>query len=399
MKGRAALPGAIMLAVICSVSVHAQAPPAPELDCSAAVLMDPETRQFIYERNADDRLFPASLTKMMTALLVAEAGDLHRTVTISQRAAAVGESSMNLTAGEELKVEHILMGALLPSANDAAVACAEAVSGSLEEFVALMNERAQQLGMTNTRFANPHGLHAENHYSTARDMAILALHVMGRAELRPIVRRQEAIVPWPGKPHDRKLLNRNRLLEQWPDADGIKTGYTRQAGDCLAASAYVDGWRLISVVLDCETRPWDEARKLLEWGFDNFLKVALVSADLTRATVEVRGGVEEIVQAQAAEDVIAIVPRGPVVEPVLLDEAVDAPVTAGQPVGRLAVSMPDGETRTVDLIALEDVARSPWAQVLSDQRYFIALALVMAIAAGVLVHGAASEALGARRTG
>ncbi|MFW6157053.1 MAG: D-alanyl-D-alanine carboxypeptidase family protein, partial [Armatimonadota bacterium] len=248
MRGRAALPGAIMLAVICGVCVHAQAPPAPELDCSAAVVIDPETRQFIYEHNADERLFPASLTKMMTALLVAEAGDLHRTVTISQRAATVGESSMNLTAGEELKVEHILMGALLPSANDAAVACAEAVSGSLEEFVELMNERARQLGMTNTRFANPHGLHDENHYSTARDMAILALHVMGRAELRPIVCRQEAIVPWPGKPHDRKLLNRNRLLEQWPDADGVKTGYTRQAGDCLAASAYVDGWRLISVV-------------------------------------------------------------------------------------------------------------------------------------------------------
>jgi serine-type D-Ala-D-Ala carboxypeptidase (penicillin-binding protein 5/6) len=388
-----------LVSVVGAGSVFAQAPSPPDIDCTAAVLIDPETRQFIYEHNADERLFPASLTKMMTALLVAEAGDLHRTVTISERAAAVGETSMNLTAGEELKVEHILMGALLPSANDAAVACAEAVSGSLEEFVALMNERAPELGMTNTRFANPHGLHAENHYSTARDISILALHVMGRAELRPIVRRQEAIVPWPGKPHDRKLLNRNRLLEQWPAADGIKTGYTRQAGNCLAASAYVDGWRLISVVLGCERRSWDEARKLLEWGFSNFLKVALVSTDLTRATVEVRGGVEDVVRARAAEDVIAIAPRGAIAEPRLLDDAIDAPVTAGQAVGRLSVSMPDGEMRTVDLIATEDVARSLWAQVLSDHRYFIVLALVMAIAAGVLVHGATSEALGARRTG
>ncbi|MBD3293450.1 MAG: D-alanyl-D-alanine carboxypeptidase, partial [Armatimonadia bacterium] len=296
---------AIMLAGLIFTALgqaFAEPPRPPELECGAAVLIDPGTRQFLFEHNADDRRFPASLTKMMTALLVAEAGDLHRTVTISERAASVGETSMNLTEGEQLKLEHILMGALLPSANDAATACAEAVSGSVEDFVARMNQRAMELGMDETHFVNPHGLHDEEHYSTARDMAILSLHVMGRAELRPIVRKQEAVVPWPSKPHDRKLLNRNRMLEHWPAADGIKTGYTRQAGDCLAASAYVDGWRLICVVLDCEEKPWVEARKLLEWGFDNFLKVALVSAELTEATIEVEGGVEDLVQARAAED-------------------------------------------------------------------------------------------------
>ncbi|MFW5866341.1 MAG: D-alanyl-D-alanine carboxypeptidase family protein [Armatimonadota bacterium] len=402
MSSRATVVSVIVMCALVSVrvpTVSAQTPASPQLDCSAAVLIDPETRQFIYEENADERLFPASLTKMMTALLVAESGDLQRTVTISESAAAVGETTMNLTAGEELTLEHILMGTLLPSANDAAVACAEAVSGSVEEFVDRMNARARELGMNDTHFVNPHGLHDDEHYSTARDMAILALEVMGRAELRPIVRRQEAIVPWPGRSYDRKLINRNRLLEHWLAADGIKTGYTRHAGDCLAASAYVDGWRLICVVLNCETKPWDEARALLSWGFDNFLKVALVSKDLTRATVEVRGGVEDVVEARAAEDVIAIVPRGPLAEPVLVNDAVDAPVRAGDTVGRLAVMMPQGETRSVDLIALGDVARSPWARVLSDHRYFIALALLMAVAVGVLVHGAASEALGARRTG
>jgi D-alanyl-D-alanine carboxypeptidase (penicillin-binding protein 5/6) len=230
-------------------------------------------------------------------------------------------------------------------------------------------------------------------------MALLALQVMGRAELRPIVRQQEAIVPWPGKPHDRKLLNRNRLLEHWPAADGIKTGYTRQAGDCLAASAYVDGWRLICVVLDCEEKPWDVSRELLEWGFDNFLKVALVSPEFTRATIEVSGGVEATVEAEATEEIIAVVPRGAVEEPVLATDVVDAPVAVGDVVGTLAVGMPDGQTRSVDLVATQSVARSPWTQVLSDQRYFIALALLVALAVGVLVHGAASEALGSRRTG
>lgn len=390
-----------LVAVLCIASAAAVAaePAPPALECGAAVLIDPGTRQFLYERNADDRRYVASLTKMMTALLVAEDGNLDRTVTISERAAGVGETSMNLSAGEELKLRHILMGALLPSANDAATACAEAVDGSVEEFVDHMNRRAEELGMTDTHFVNPHGLHDDDHYSTARDMAILGLHVMGRAELRPIVRMQEATVPWPGRSYDRKLINRNRLLEHWPAADGIKTGYTRQAGDCLAASANVDTWRLICVILDCESKPWDEARKLLEWGFDNFLKVALVSAELTKATIEVRGGVEDVVDARAAEDVIAVVPREEIEEPVLNTRAVDAPVSAGQVVGSLAVRMPDGTMREVDLIATEDVARSPWAQVLGDHRYFIALAALVALAVGVLVHGAASEALGSRRTG
>ncbi len=380
-------------------SVCAQAPEPPELDCGAAVLIDPGTRQFIYEFKPDERRYVASLTKMMTALLVAEDGNLDRTVTISERAAAVGETSMNLTAGEKLKLRHVLMGALLPSANDAATACAETVSGSVEAFVERMNERAAELGMTGTHFVNPHGLHDEQHYSTARDMALLGLQVMGRAELRPIVRKQEAIVPWPGKPHDRKLLNRNRLLEYWPAADGIKTGYTRQAGDCLVASAYVDGWRLICVLLDCRAKPWTDARKLLEWGYANFLKVALVSRELTEATIEVNGGVKETVKAKAAEDVIAVVPGGSVDEPELINEAVRAPVHVGDVVGALNVTMPDGSSRSVDLIATETVALSPWARVLADRRYFFVLAALIAIAVGVLVHGAASEAVSARGSG
>ncbi|MGI5818718.1 MAG: D-alanyl-D-alanine carboxypeptidase family protein [Armatimonadota bacterium] len=401
MSGRAAMLVALMGLVVLGSGVAAAAwPEPPELSCTAAVLIDPETRQVIYARDAEERRYVASLTKMMTALLVAESGALNRTVRVSPHAASVGESSMNLTAGEELTLEHVLMGALLPSANDAATACAEAVSGSVEAFAELMNERGAELGMTQTNFVNPHGLHHDDHYSSALDMAILGLHVMGRPELRPIVRMREAVVPWPGKPHDRKLINRNRMLEHWEAADGIKTGYTRQAGNCIAASAYVDGWRLICVVLGCEARAWDEARTLLEWGFESFLKVALVSTELTRASVEVRGGVEAVVAASAAEDVIAIVPRGPAPEePVLLSGAVDAPIRAGQVVGQLGVTMPDGETRSVDLIATEDVARSPWARVLSERGYLIALAALVALAVGVLVHGAASEALGSRGTG
>ncbi len=398
-RGVASIALAIALGFGLTAPARAALPEPPVLNCVAAALIDPETRQFLYERNANERRYPASLTKMMTALLVAEAGDLQRTVTISKTAAGVGETTMNLTAGEQITVEHLLMGMLMNSANDAATACAEAVGGSLDAFVDRMNERARELGMTGTHFVNPHGLHNDEHYSTAHDLAILAVQVMGRPELRPILRTQEATVPWPGRPYDRKLHNRNRLLEYWPAADGIKTGYTRQAGDCLAASAYVDGWRLIGVVLGCDEKPWNEARALLDWGFGNYLKVALVSTDLTEANVEVRGGVEEVVHARAAEDVIAVVPRGPIAEPVLSSGVVQAPVAEGQVVGGLEVAMPDGTRRSVDLVATEAVARSPWAQVLHDRRYFLALAAIVALAVGVLVHGAASEAVGSRGTG
>lgn len=371
--------------------------PPPPLGCAAAILVDPETRQVLYEHNADARLPVASLTKMMTALLVAESGDLDRTVTVSANAAAVGETSMHLVAGEQIKLHDLLMGALLPSANDAAAACAEAVSGSIGAFIDLMNQRAAELGMSNTNFRNPHGLHEEGHVSSARGMATLAVQVMGRAELRPIVRTKQATVPWPSHEGDRVLVNRNQLLERWDVCDGIKTGYTKQAGRCLAASAFVDGWRLICVVLGAKDS-WTDAHMLLQWGFDSYYKVALVSTDVDRATIEVRGGAVDTLQARPAADVIAVLPRTCRPEgPALLDQVTEAPVHAGDVVGRLAVIMPDDSTRTVDLLALEDVAQSPWAMILRERWTLGALAAVLALAVGVLAHGAVAEAVGARR--
>jgi len=385
------------LALLMAVACAAQDVPPPQLQCSAAILVDPETRQVLYELNADERRPVASLTKMMTALLVVEDGDIDRTVVVSERAAAVGETSMHLTAGEKISLRYLLMGALLVSANDAATACAEAVGGSVEEFVKLMNRKAAELGLTGTHFTNPHGLHDDAHLSTARDMALLAIEVMGRPELRPIVRMKRATVPWPGHEEDRVLVNRNRLLQRWDACDGIKTGYTRQAGRCLAASAFVDGWRLIAVILDSKDA-WTDAQRLLEWGFDSFYKVALVSKDITRASIEVRGGVTKTVDARAAEDVIAVLPRNQMPDnPVLIDHVCDAPVQAGEVVGRLAVSMPDGDTRQVDLIALADVPQSPWAIIMGNRWSQGALAVVVALAVGVLVHGAVAEAPGARR--
>lgn len=390
---------ALLLPGITAASPVAAQDESSEPGFSAAVLIDPETRQVIYAHNPDERRAVASLTKMMTALLVAESGNLDRTVTVSERAAAVGQTTMNLTAGEQIRLRHLLAGIMLPSANDGATACAEAVSGSVEAFVERMNERAAELGMTGTSFANPHGLHDEDHYSTARDMALLGIQVMGRAELRPIVREKEIIVPWPDRPYDRKLMNRNRLVAEWQHCDGIKTGYTRQAGNCIAASAYVDGWRLICVLLDAEdTRA--EARALLESGFNSFYKVALISQGFTKANVVVNGGVADTVDAYAADDVIAVMPRNErPEEPILLDYTCEAPVSKGDVVGRLGVTMPDGSMQSVDLLAAESVPQSTWARLLEQHWSFAIMALLVTLAVGVLVHGTVAEVVGSRGTG
>ncbi len=369
------------------------------LTSEAVVLIDPETRQALYDHNSDKRMYPASLTKMMTALLVAENGNLERRVKISAHAAAVGESSMNLAAGEQLQLKHILMGALLPSANDGATACAELVDGSVTEFVAHMNRRARELGMTGTHFVNPTGLHNADHYSTARDLATLAIAVMARPELRPIVRTQQATVPWPGRDYDRKLVNRNRLLARWPMCDGVKTGYTKQAGRCLAASAYVDGWRLIAVVLKSKDA-WADAQGLLEWGFAGFDKVALVAGGVTQATVAVRGGTEDSVEVVATEDVIAVLPRGTQPEAPLLDvTSCDAPVTAGETIAHVSVATPDGRQHSVAMAAVSDVPASLWAALWGDPRFVWALAALLSVSLGVLIYAATTEAVGARRLG
>lgn len=369
------------------------------LTSEAVVLIDPETRQALYEHNGDRRMYPASLTKMMTALLVAESGDLERRVKVSAHAAAVGESSMNLVAGEQLRLEDVLLGTLLNSANDGATTCAEAVDGSVTKFVAHMNRRAQELGMTGTHFVNPTGLHNAEHYSTALDLATLAIAVMARPELRPIVRTQQATIPWAGRDYDRKLVNRNRLLALWSACDGVKTGYTRYAGRCLAASAYVDGWRLIAVVLKSKDA-WADAQGLLEWGFGGFDKVALVAGGVTKATLAVREGTEDSVEVVATEDVIAVLPRGTrLADPVLDVISCDAPVTAGEIIAHLSVTGPDGQKHAVAMAAVSDVPVSLWAVLWADPRLLWALIALLSVSVGVLIYAATAETVGASRLG
>jgi len=234
----------------------------PSLSAAAALLADAASGQVLFQWNADAPRPPASTTKIMTALLVLERGDLTDTVRVPPDVQVAGTTA-NLVPGETLTLEELLYGLLLPSGNDAARTLALHLTGSEEAFVAAMNARAAALGLTHTRFANPHGLDAPGHRSTALDLLTLT-----RETFRyPVFARIVATPSYSARGHDWE--NRNQLLQQYPGADGVKTGTTAEAGECLVASATHDGHRLIAVVLGSNDR-YGDAAALLDYGFANY---------------------------------------------------------------------------------------------------------------------------------
>ena len=231
---------------------------AVEVSATAAVLLDADTGQVLYEKNGDQRMLIASTTKIMTALVVLEQASLDDTITVTQAHMAEG-SSMYLKPGETVRVEELLYGLLLCSGNDAALALTECAGGAAP-FVALMNEKAAALGMTDTSFANPNGLDDENHYSTARDMAVLAAYAAQDPTFRRICSTRTATVG------GRTMTNHNKLLSQVEGCIGMKTGYTRAAGRTLVSCAEREGRRLVAVTL-CDGNDWADHKALYEMGF------------------------------------------------------------------------------------------------------------------------------------
>lgn len=250
----------------------------------SAILIEAETGRVIMEKNAEDRAFPASTTKMMTGILAVKSGRLSDKVTVSKKAAAAEGSSIWLEAGEQLTLEQLCYGLLLHSGNDAAVAIAEYLGGSENNFVAQMNALAASIGTTGTHFANPNGLPDPNHYTTAHDLSRIAAYGLKNPEFQKIVATDHALIPWGNKPYQRELFNSNHLLNTFDGANGVKTGYTDAAGVCLVASARRNGLELIAVVLDSEDC-WGDAAKMLDAGFaalppDNYFVAGQKIADV-----------------------------------------------------------------------------------------------------------------------
>lgn len=254
------------------------APAAPEFQpeevaAASALLVEADSGDILYARAAHERRAPASLTKVMTAVVVLERAKLSDQVVVSPRAREAGGHAMGLRAGHRLSVRDLLSALLVLSANDAAVALAEHVGHSVAGFAALMNAKAQALGMRDTHFRNPHGLDAPDHYSTAYDLAILTRYALQNPTFAQIVRTRQTVITLRGPARRRGraaaarvLRTHNRLLTAFEGADGVKTGFTSEAGRCIVASAQREGRRLIAVLLK-DPRRWEDAASLLEYGF------------------------------------------------------------------------------------------------------------------------------------
>jgi D-alanyl-D-alanine carboxypeptidase (penicillin-binding protein 5/6) len=322
----------------------------------SALLADAETGEILWQRNPDLRCYPASLTKIMTAVLVLERGNLEDWVTVPKEAAFTGESSMALKEGERVQLKDLLNAILVRSANDACVAAAIHLAGSVEKFVEWMNEKAKELGMTNTHFVNSHGLHHPQHFTTARDLLTLTRYALQNPTFRSIVSQREIIISPTNKSALRRYRNRNKLLELYPGCDGVKTGYTIPAGKCLVASATRNGWQLIAIVLGSQDH-FADCATLLDYGFNNFVRLILAEKGERIALLHVPDGNPEWLWATATDSVKVIVPKAKVgrIKSRLVQGNLRFPIHAGEIVGELIWDIPGASIHKVKLAAAHNL--------------------------------------------
>jgi D-alanyl-D-alanine carboxypeptidase (penicillin-binding protein 5/6) len=337
-------------------------PEPPQLDAGGYILMDFHTGEVLAEHNADEQLAPASLTKIMTAYVVFEelASDnlrLDDPVLVSERAWRTGGSKMFIEVGKRVRVEDLLKGMIVQSGNDASVALAEHIAGTESTFADMMNAQARRLGMNGSQFTNAPGLPAPEHYTTPRDMAILA---------RALIRDFPDYYQWYSQEeftyNEIRQRNRNTLLRQDPSVDGVKTGHTSEAGYCLVASAQRDGQRMISVVMktDSTKARARDSLALLNYGFRFFETLRLYQNGEVLGNIRIWKGASTELPVGSAVDLYVSIPRGAyeslstrlVARPDIL-----APVERGEQVGDLLVAFNGQDIRQVPLVALESIPK------------------------------------------
>ncbi|NLU12698.1 MAG: D-alanyl-D-alanine carboxypeptidase [Gammaproteobacteria bacterium] len=335
-------------------------PAMPELAAKSYVLMDAASGNILVEHNADERLPPASLTKLMTAYIATvemKRGQIAEQdlVTVSEKAWRTGGSRMFIDVGKQVSVDDLLHGIIIQSGNDASVALAEHIAGSEEAFASMMNTAAERLQLNNTHFMNATGLPSEDHYSSAHDMAKLARAIIYEDPEHYAIYAQKEIL-WNGI----KQPNRNLLLWRDKTVDGLKTGHTEEAGYCLVASAVRDDMRLISVVFgtNSEAARAAETQKLLTYGFRFFETKTFYKKGVELAESKVWKGQQDTVKVGLADDLTLTLPRGQLQKmaaTMVLDESVVAPVKKGDRLGVVEVRLANEVLHTADLVALQDV--------------------------------------------
>ncbi|MDD5447845.1 MAG: D-alanyl-D-alanine carboxypeptidase [Actinomycetota bacterium] len=327
----------------------------PGLMAKSAVLMDAESGRVLFEKNPNLRLPMASTTKMMTAIVAREKLKLDKQVQVSAKASEVGEKEIWLEPGEVFTVENLLWALLVQSANDAAIALAEAASGDMGLFVDRMNAKAREIGALNTNFKNPHGLDEKGHYSTAYDLAIIGRTLMQDSLLARMVSSREHALPWEGHPNQRICQSHNTLLQTYPGANGIKTGYTKGAGSCIVASAKRENKFLIAVIMSSEQRDLDASR-LLDYGFLSTGRVVVAKRGEPLGKTRVSAFPECHVRAVAKKEMAVLVLKGRG-ETVLLKTKIkseaEPPIEKGEKLGNAVCWVGDLKISEEEVVAEE----------------------------------------------
>lgn len=365
-------------------NVKAEEEKAPNISSPAALLMDLRSGKLLYEKNINKKMYPASLTKVMTAIIALEKCDLSDIATVSYDAVMTlssGYVTANLQIGEELTVEQLLYVLMVGSSNDAAIVLAEHISGSVEDFSKLMNEKAKELGCTSTNFVNPNGAHDENHYSTAHDLALIAKYAMQNETFRTLVSTTSYKLPTTNKydKEDRLFTTTNALLivnnntradnYYYKYATGVKTGFTTPAKNCLIASANKDGLELLTVVLGSGqddqglSERYVDTINLFKYGYDNYILREVVKSGGVIQTVNVNNATRDTKKLDAviSNDVSVLVKmddrNNALLPEVSLNENLKAPIKKGDVIGSVKYTV-EGIDYTEDLLANNDVKKS-----------------------------------------
>ena len=354
--------------LLCAVPSYATGS-EPDLTAEAALLLDMTTGDVLYERNANAKLYPASMTKMMTCILALENMDLSKYITVQYNdIKGVTGDKLNLYSGEEMNVGTMISAMMVISANDAANVLAREVAGSVEAFASMMNAKAAEIGCTGTNFVNANGLHDVNHYSTASDIAKIAMYCMENEVFRRVVARSEFTVPVTNKTSERYLKTTNWLLSEgdykYDGCIGIKTGSTTPAGGCLCAAATRGNTTLLSVVMKSESieARFTDSIALLDYGFDNFRTVSITAPAEIPETTSVKGGRAKTVAIDvpsfnAVETIPNTVKSDILNAKIVLEEKIQAPIKAGDVVGKLQIVDGEDIVKEYDITAKESVEK------------------------------------------
>lgn len=330
----------------------------PSVSARAAVLMEADSGDVIFEKNASERLPMASTTKIMTALVALERGELDRAVKAGADSVGIEGSSLYLKEGDVLTMRDLLYALMLASANDAAEVIACEIGGDVDGFAALMNEKAEELGLESTHFTNPHGLDDEEHYTTARDLAVLASYALKNDVFREIVSTVKHTVDIIGSDSDKVIVNHNRLLRSYEGAIGVKTGFTKRCGRCLVSAAERDGVTLVAVTLNAPD-DWDDHRAMLDLGFDEYGRRVLAARGEISVELPCLGGDKPFVKCSNMEELSVSLPENAqTAMRIEADRYFPAPVKKGDALAT-AVFYSDGrEIAKLPLFAEHDVAES-----------------------------------------